>query len=162
MVVGRGISPAIKWSSFGKYKIDTHKLDTGILVLRTSTGSPVGKYPTQRLSSTVTPILKEMMDGRQPTFDMLSKLSAEDKSFVKRLTKCADIFQQVGSGLPSNPSDDEDVKEFEIQRGEILAGNNSNVLLRNFKLQIIKLMNRDLLPRSQGKELLMELALLAD
>ena len=102
------------------------------------------------------------MDGRQPTFDMLSKLGAEDKSFVKRLTKCADIFQQVGSGLPSNPSDDEDVKEFEIQRGEILAGNNSNVLLRNFKLQIIKLMNRDLLPRSQGKELLMELALLAD
>jgi hypothetical protein len=152
-----GISPALKWASFGKYRIDIHKLDNGILALRTSTGSAVGKYPTQKLPSSITPILKSMIEGKPPTFDMLSKMSSEDKSCLKKLTKNAQVFSHVGEGLPSNPDDDEDVREFEIMKGELACGNDNTQLISNFKKQIIKLMHRDLLPKSQGKELLLEL-----
>ena len=59
-----------------------------------------------------------------------------------------------------NPADDEDVKEFEIMRGEILAGNDNTTLVKNFKVQIMKLMSRDSLPKSEGKQLLLEMAAL--
>jgi hypothetical protein len=155
-----GLSQAMKWSTFGKYRVDIHKLDNGILALRTSTGSAVAKYPTQRLASAIVPVLQTMLDGKSPSFEILSKLEPEDKSFVKRLTKNAHVFSHVGQGLPSNPADDEDVREFEIMKGEITSGNDSTVLIRNFKKQIIKLMSRDLLPKPQGKDLLLELAAL--
>lgn len=159
-VVGRGIGEAMKWVSLGKYKIDSHKLDNGIMALRTQSGAIVAKYPTQRLSSAVVPIIEAAVENRQPTFDVLSSLSAEDRSFVKKLSKNAGIFQHIGSGLPSNPKDDEDIKEFEIMRGEILAGNDNTTLVKNFKTQIMRLMSRDLLPKSEGKELLLEMAAL--
>ena len=161
-VVGRGIGEAIKWVSLGKYKIDAHKLDSGILAMRTQSGGIVAKYPTQKLPSSVVPIIEAALEDREPTFDVLSSLSPEDRSFVKKLSKNAGIFQHIGAGLPSNPKDDEDIKDFEIMKGEILAGNDSSVLVKNFKRQILKLMNRDLLPKSEGKELLMELALMSD
>ena len=159
-VVGRGLAPSMKWTGFGRYRIDCHKLDSGILTLRSPSGAAVPKYPTMRLPSGVVPILQGMLEDRQPTFEMLSKLSAEEKSFLKRLTKDAHLFASVGSGLPSNPADDEDVKEFEIMRGEILAGNDNTTLVKNFKVQIMKLMSRDLLPKSEGKQLIMEMAAL--
>jgi hypothetical protein len=161
-VVGRGIGEAMKWVSLGKYKIDSHKLDDGILALRTQSGAIVAKYPTQKLPSAVVPIIEAAVENRQPTFDVLSSLSPEDRSFIKKLSKNSGIFQHIGAGLPSNPADDEDIKDFEIMRGEILSGNDSTVLIRDFKRQILKLMKRDLLPKSEGKELLVELALMAD
>jgi hypothetical protein len=157
---GRGISEANKWTEFGKYKLNAHKLDSGVLSLRTSSGFVVGKYPNQKLSSGTIPIISEIIDGHQPSFTNLSKLTPDETSFVKRLLKDACVFQHVGSGLPSNPSDDEDVREFEIMKGELLAGNDNKTLVQNFKKQIFKLINRDLLPKNEGKELLMELAML--
>ena len=159
-MVGKGISPSMKWCSFGKHKIDTHKLDDNILAMRTSSGSPVGKYPTQQISKHVSSVIQSMLQNQQPSFDMLTNLTPDEKSFVKRLTKHAGIFGSVGSGLPKNPKDDEDVNEFNIMRGELLAGNDSEVLIKNFKKKILQLMSRDLLPKSQGKDLLMELATL--
>lgn len=158
--VGRGIGEAMKWVSLGKYKIDSHKLDNGILALRTQSGAIVAKYPTQKLSSAVVPIIEAAVENRQPAFDVLSSLSPEDRSFVKKLSKNSGIFQHIGQGLPSNPKDDEDIKEFEIMRGEILAGNDNTTLIKNFKTQIMRLMSRDLLPKSEGKELLLEMAAL--
>jgi hypothetical protein len=159
-VVGRGLAPVMKWTTFGKYKIDYHKLDSGILSMRSPSGAGVPKYPTMRIPINVVPILQGMLENHQPSFDMLSKLSSDEKSFLKRLTKDAHLFASVGSGLPNNPADDEDVKEFEIMRGEILAGNDNTTLVKNFKLQILKLMSRDLLPKSEGRQLIMELAAL--
>jgi hypothetical protein len=43
-------------------------------------------------------------------------------------------------------------------KGEIMAGNDSSQLVSKFKKQIFKLMSRDLIPKSEGKELLMEMA----
>jgi hypothetical protein len=159
-MVGKGISPSMKWITFGNHKIDMHKLDDNILAMRTSTGSPVAKYPTQSISKHVSSVIHSMLQNQQPSFEQLSNLSPNDKSFVKRLTKHAGIFGSVGSGLPSNPKDDEDVTEFNIMRGEILSGNDSEVLIKNFKKKILQLMNRELLPKAQGKELLIELATL--
>jgi hypothetical protein len=159
-VVGRGLAPVMKWTGFGRYRIDCQKLDSGILALRSPSGAVITKYPTMRLPGSVVPILQGMLEDRQPSFDMLSKLSADEKSFLKRLTKDAHLFASVGAGLPNNPADDEDVKEFEIMRGEILAGNDNTTLVKNFKVQIMKLMSRDLLPKSEGKQLLLEMCAL--
>ena len=155
-----GISQAIKWADFGKYKIDMHKLESGIMALRTSTGSIVGKYPTQKLPSKIVDVVNTIVTGHQPSFEHLSKLNSEEISFIKKLMKNVGVFQQVGMGLPSNPDDDEDIQEFEIMKGELLAGNDNKTLVQNFKKQIFKLMTRDLLPKSEGKELLMELAMM--
>jgi hypothetical protein len=159
-MVGKGISPSMKWTTFGKNKIDTHKLDNNILAMRTSTGNAVAKYPTQSISKHVSSVIQSMLQNQTPSFEMLSNLSPDDKSFVKKLTKHSGVFGTVGSGLPNNPRDDEDVTEFNIMRGEILSGNDSEILIKNFKKKILQLMSRDLLPKSQGKELLIELATL--
>jgi hypothetical protein len=53
--------------------------------------------------------------------------------------------------------DEKDINQFEIYKGEILNGNDSADLVKKFKIWIMKMVKKDLLPKSQAKELLMDL-----
>jgi hypothetical protein len=49
------------------------------------------------------------------------------------------------------------VNRFEILKGEICAGNNSNELVKEFKKIIMTLSNEGMLPKGQAREILMDL-----
>ena len=48
--------------------------------------------------------------------------------------------------------------EFEVMKGEIMAGNDNKDMIKKFKILILKLSNSQLLPKSQVREILVDLA----
>ena len=88
------------------------------------------------------------------------QLSSEEKAYLYKIAKQSNIIDRLSIPTPNKDDDDKDINQFEIMKGERGAGNDSSELVRKFKLLIIKMTKKNLLPKGQAKDLLMDLATL--
>ena len=68
------------------------------------------------------------------------------------------LGERLDVPAPNRKKDDQDINKFEIMRGQIMAGNDSEMLIRDFKKMIVRLREKDLLPKRQASDMLLELA----
>lgn len=52
---------------------------------------------------------------------------------------------------------EKDIHDFEVMKGEILAGNDSSELIKKFKLHLVRLSKTGTLPRSEVQDIMEEL-----
>lgn len=159
--IGYGIGPALKWISFGKFKIDAHKLMDNTLVLKTIIGNAVTNLPTRRISPLLADIITSLTKDTQPSLDDMYKLQDEDKRILNDLMKRSHLIGK-GINVPSHDktSDYADITKFEIMQGELGAGNDSHSLIKEYKLQILLLLKKGLLRKNEANDHLMQLALM--
>jgi len=146
------------YSQFGRYFINKPKLiHSGIMALRLPSGNFVPHFPTQKVSLALKEVLKHLVSGSQPTYEAVAKMSDEDRD------KLVDICRTCHIDMPSIPKskkmdkDEQDDYRFEVLRGEIMAGNNSPVLVKEFKSLLLKFSRNGKVPRGQAHEILEEL-----
>jgi len=154
----QGIMPQKKYVPLGRYFIDYRRLGDNIIALKRGNGVNVAGFPVIRTSKEVGDVLRTIVGGGQPHYNQLEKLSPDEKQYIHKLAKYSNIIDRINIPTPNKTDDEKDVHEFEVAKGEILNGNDSHELVKKFKLMIMKLMNKGLLPRNQAKELLMDLA----
>lgn len=155
-----GIMQTNKHVPFGRFFINNHKLNDNIVSLKRPHGGNVCGLPVERVTAELGEVLRTITGGGQPTFNQLEKLSSEEKAYLYKIAKQSNIIDRLSIPTPNKDDDDKDINQFEIMKGEILAGNDSSELVRKFKLLIIKMTKKNLLPKGQAKDLLMDLATL--
>jgi hypothetical protein len=153
-----GIMQEYKYVPFGKYHIDQHRLNDDIVAMKRPTGVNVAGFPVQRVSKSLGSVMRSIVGGGQPQFHQLEKLTDEEKLYLHKLARRADISSRISVPTPNKDEDERDVNEFEIMKGELLNGNDSIELVKKFKVLIMKMVRKELLPKGQAKDLLMELA----
>jgi hypothetical protein len=90
----------------------------------------------------------------------LDNLEDDEKLYLHKLAKTTHLLDRLSIPTPNKRDDEKSINQFEIMKGEILNGNDSADLVKRFKLLIVKLVGKELLPKGQAKEILMELATL--
>jgi len=153
-----GIMPQNKYVPFGRYAIDTHRLNDDIIALKRGKGINVSGFPVVRVSKHLGAIVRDIVGGGQPQYHHLTMLDEDEKAYLHKIAKSSDILSRLSIPTPNKSDDDKDINQFEVMKGEILNGNDNSDMIRRFKLLITKLINKGLLPRGQAKELLLELA----
>lgn len=151
------IIPVDKYVPFGRFHIDKYKLNDNILSLKRHTGCNVSGLPVERISSELGGVLRDIVGGGQPQYHQLEKLSPTEKLYLHKIAKQSNIIERLSIPSPNKDDDEKDINEFEIMKGEIMNGNDSTELVKKFKILILKMMKKDLLPKGQAKELLIEL-----
>lgn len=151
------IIPVDKYVPFGRFHIDKYKLNDNILSLKRHTGCNVSGLPVERISSELGGVLRDIVGGGQPKFNQLEKLSPTEKLYLHKIAKQSNIIERLSIPSPNKDDDEKDINEFEITKGEIMNGNDSTYLLKKFRILILKMMRKDLLPKGQAKELLIDL-----
>ena len=88
-----------------------------------------------------------------------------DEIFIRMTTNTsgAPLALEEDSALevpeePEKEEDDQDINQFEILKGELLCGNDGNETIKKFKVLVMRMMNKGLLPKGQAKEILLDLA----
>jgi hypothetical protein len=74
--------------------------------------------------------------------------------------KKAQIGDRLSVPTPNKDDDDKDIHQYEVMKGEILSGNDNVEMVKKFKILIMKMMRKELLPKSQAKDILLDLATL--
>jgi hypothetical protein len=151
------IMPVDKFVPFGRFHIDKYKLNDNILSLKRHTGCNVSGLPVERISSELGGVLRDIVGGGQPQYHQLEKLSPTEKLYLHKIAKQSNIIERLSIPSPNKDDDEKDINEFEIMKGEIMNGNDSTELVKKFKILILKMMKKDLLPKGQAKDLLLDL-----
>jgi hypothetical protein len=155
-----GIMPKNKYAPFGKYFIDSHRLNDNVVSIRRANGVNISGLPVKFVSKDLGEVVRTILGGGLPQYHQLDKLDDEEKLYLHKLAKTTHLLDRLSIPTPNRSEDEKSINQFEIMKGEILNGNDSVDLVRRFKLLIVKLVNKELLPKGQAKEILMELATL--
>ena len=152
-----GIKVQPRFVPFGRYIINKRQLEKNIVSIKTPSGSNVPTYRSHRVSTGMGIVLRKMTGGGNPSFDELNSLDEEERNYLSRIAAVSNIDDKFNIPTPSKKEEEKDINQFEIMRGEIMAGNDSTELVKKFKILIMKLSKKGLLPQREAKDLLYEL-----
>ena len=157
-VLEKGIMESPRFIKFGKYLINSHKLNNeDIFALKRPSGGNIVEIPSIRISKNLSSIIKKMVGGSIPSYSELSKLSEPEKAYLHKVSSKANILDKFSIPTPSKDQQEKDIHDFEVMKGEILAGNDSKELVKKFKLHLMKLSKNGSLPKKEVQEIMEEL-----
>lgn len=149
-----GIEPERRFIKFGRYLLNTKKLNDGILAIKRPSGNGIAEFPSQRISNNFRKVVKTMIGGGNPSFSDLEVLSEPERLYLHKLASKADIVDKFNIPTPSKTKYEQDIHEFEVMKGEIMSGNDSKELIKKFKLHILKLSKLGALPKAEVHDIL--------
>ena len=154
----KGIQPVKKYHPFGKYFVNSHKLNHGnVLSIKSKSGTNVREYPSRIVSPHLGHVIKTIIGGGVPSWNDMEKLSEDEKDYLYKVSKRAEFADKISIPTPSKDKMEKDIHEFEVCKGEIMAGNDSKELIKKFKLLIIKLSKNGTIPKREASEVMQEL-----
>jgi hypothetical protein len=151
-----GYKKTTPYKQLGRYLVNHHKLNDGILMIKSPSGAAVKQLPTQSVSSNYADALHYITGGHTPPLDLFDRLSKEEKAHLHQVIKHSRV-EGVGVPNPHKEDNEKEMNRFHILKGEIIAGNDSSQIAREFKGLLIKLMRQGRVPRREGNEILEEL-----
>jgi hypothetical protein len=152
-----GILPTANYVPFGNYLINRKKLEDGIVMIKRHSGQFMGDMKTKRVSPNLTTIFKKVSGGQLPSFNDYEKLDDDEREYLQYVAKKSNLADKLQVPSPKKDKTEQLVNQFEIMRGQIIAGNDSKELLKKFKSVLVELAERDLIPKGQMKDILIEI-----
>ena len=151
------IEPKKVYTQLGKYYINEDRLtNDSVIMLRSNKGLGTG-FNSTRISTKLSKIVKKLIKQITPDFEEIQDLTEEDKETLHKLLK---ITKLSGSGIALDPitgKDKKELEQFDILKGQILAGNNNPKLIKEFKQKLLGYMEAGRIPKRQCVEILQEL-----
>jgi hypothetical protein len=154
--IGSGISilNTPKHLEFGKFVIDKHRLDQqGILHFKhKSLGNT--KFKPFPVSDDTRELINDVLATGKMNHKYFSKLPNSEQSYLYNVIQGAGLLDHFKLKLPNNK---EDENQFEVLKGEYLAGNNSVKLIRELRALVVKFSNEGKITKRQMTDLLLEI-----
>jgi hypothetical protein len=147
-----------KYIPFGNKVIHRKHLENGIICIKTPSGQCIPDFKSERVSAKVGGALRTVLSGGRLTFDEIADMDDNERRYLNMLATKTGLEDRLNVPAPDKKKDDQDINQFEIMKGQIMAGNDSLDLIKKFKLLIVKLKGKGLLPKRQASEMLLELA----
>ncbi len=147
----------VSFSPFGKFIVDTNKLASNILDVRTQRGNKIPKYKQHQMSGQLAKTMKRIMGGRMIDEYDFNEMPMEDQTYLWDLAKDAKIMDRLNLPTPKRTKDGEEENRFEILKGQIMAGNDSKELVKEFKTMLLKFSNDGRIKKAEAREILLDL-----
>jgi len=148
------------YKQFGKYLIHRHKLEDGIVMIKSPSGAKIKSLPTHSVSPQLRDVLKVMADGGKPQYHHVQGLGLSEKEKFHHIVKHSQADLEVPS--PHKESIDKEMTRFDILRGELGAGNDNHEMIREFKTLLLKFIREGRIPRREGSEIMEELIMMGN
>jgi len=144
------------YTQFGRYCINKVRLDgEGIMSFRRPSGNNVDKLKTEKLSKPLAKVLSKLVGKGLPSYEDIATLSEDEREKLHRICKECQVDNPSVPKMMGKGEAEE--QRFNILRGEIVAGNDSPVIIKELKSLLLKFMHEDRIPRRQANEILHEL-----
>jgi hypothetical protein len=148
----------LSYSPFGKFIVNTNKLASNILDVRSQKGNSIPKYKQHQMSPHLAKTMKRIMGGRMIDEYDFNEMPLEDQTYLWNLAKDAKIMDRLNLPTPKRTKDGEEENRFEILKGQISAGNDSKELIKEFKVMLVKFSNDGRIKKNEAREILLDLA----
>ena len=153
-----GIQREKTYIPLGRYYVNRHKLGDNKLMIKTIKGGAVHGLPTLTISPKLSKMIHKIVTGKGfPSHNELNGLDDDDKDILHKIFKLSQAEGIESIPAPRKSRDDQELNRFTILRGEIVSGNDSKELIKEFKVLLLKMMNENKIAKHAGREILMDL-----
>lgn len=173
-IKGRGISNRVEgrlqgthepksvysFAPFGRYVINTNKLQKNVLTINTKTGKSVPKLKSKLISKDLANIFKIILRGETPDNELTMKLNKEEADLLYHSLNESHLLGKHNITTDTLSKTEQELHRFNVLRGQILAGQNNEKVLREFKSLLLKYVNSQQIPRGEAYEILQEMLVL--
>jgi hypothetical protein len=159
--IGKGIAveQQPKYRELGKYAIHYGQLvNNDILNVKYKSLGGIPQFKPVAISDVFKDFLIDLLDTGKVNNRTYEQVPMEERKLFERIATGAGIIHNLKIKKTITNQDAEDNKRFELLKGEYLAGNNSNAVLKELRRYVIKFMNEGKITKNSGMTLLMELA----
>jgi hypothetical protein len=153
-----GISSEPDYVPFGKYILNRKKLTEGVFMIKRRNGQFIADMKSKRISPNLTTVFKKMAGGSIPSFGELERLDDDEREYLRFVSNKSSLASKFDVPSPKKDKNEMLINQFEILRGQLIAGNDSKDLVKKFKKVLLEMVENDLLPKGQTREILIELA----
>lgn len=158
-LIDKPVEKVKPYTQFGRYFINKYRLEgEGIVAFRQPSGNTIGTLPTEKVSKPLAKVIRTLVGKGIPSYEDISELSKEDKVKLHHICKTCKVNSPAVPKMKGEGEAEED--RFNILRGEIIAGNDSPKIAKEFKVMLLKFVNEGRIPRRQANEILQELLVL--
>jgi hypothetical protein len=152
---------AYSFAPFGRYIINTNKLQKCILSINTKTGKSLSNLKSKLITKKLTEIFKEIAKGKEINNEMTDGLTDEEIDILyNTLNECHLLSKYNTPTSQALSKSEKEIQRFMILKGQIQAGQNNEAVVREFKALLLKYMKKGQIPKSEGYEILQELLVL--
>ena len=157
----KGLKKEPSYIPIGKYVVNKHKLRDNMLLMRTVKGGQIADLPQMSISPKLGKMLNRIVSGYGfPCHSDLTELDEMDKDILYKVFKMSKAEGIESIPRPNKTKDEQEFNRFTILKGQILAGNNSKELIKEFKTLLVKIIHSDKILRKDGHGILLDLAAL--
>ena len=155
-LVDKPVEKPKPYTQFGRYFINKHRLEgEGIVAFRQPSGNTIGTLPTEKISRPLAKVMRTLVGKGIPSYEDIAELSKEDKVKLHHICKTCKVDSPAIPKMKGEGEQEED--RFNILRGEIIAGNDSPKIAKEFKVMLMKFVAEGRIPKRQANEILHEL-----
>ena len=129
-------------------------------MLRRKGGNTITQLPTVKISDELKDVIAGLIENMNPSFGSIANLSPEDKDLYNKVIRETSIDQRL---LIPSPTLDENQKtwhRFQVLAGELQAGNDNPEMIKELKKLLVILANKQMLPKGQCRELILDICAL--
>ena len=148
------IEPMDIYVPFGKHRLNLKKLKGGRLQLRSKTDNVIANIKSKMLTKNMKVIIDKFISGQDILFEDIEKLNDDEKDYLAEIAEKCNVNDRVRIPSPKLTKIQSDINKFQILRGELIAGNDSKELVKDFKVLLLKLMNSKHISKSEGNEIM--------
>jgi hypothetical protein len=159
--MGKGIAveQQPKYKELGKYAIHWGQLvNNDILNVKYKSLGGIPQFKPIAISDVFKDFLIDLMENGKANARTYDQVPTDERKLFERIATGAGIIHTLKLKKTITNQDAEDNKRFELLKGEYLAGNNSNAVMKELRRYVIKFMNEGKITKNTGLNFLMELA----
>jgi hypothetical protein len=128
-----------RYIKFGKLMLNHFQLNKNILLVKHPSRGPVGKIRSVKISNSFKSLIHDLLDTQTINKALQKTLSHSEMNLFELLIQMAGLADQLQYEAQSVDVDTY-IHRFEILRGQLVAGNDSNLLKKELR-EIIKILN---------------------
>ena len=151
------IEPSNIYAPFGKHQLNLKKLKNNRLQLRSKTDNVIANIKSKQLTKNMKVIIDKFITNQPIEFEDVEILDDDEKDYLAEISEKCNINDRLRIPSPKLTKIQSDINKFNILRGEIIAGNDSKELVRDFKVLLLKLMNSKHISKSEGNNIMIML-----
>ena len=162
--VGKGIALKERqphYKTFGKYVIHMgHLIDKNIANFKYPSLGSIASIRPLNISDDYKEFILDTLENERPNERILRKLPIEEQKHFERVILGAGLLDTFQIKRVGDKDEKKEVDRFNILRGEILAGNNNEDVIKELKGLVVKFINEGKIRRQEGLNMLMELSVI--
>ncbi len=151
------LNPMSEFIPFGKYLLSLKQLQKNRFLLRTKSKNPVLSFKTITLSRKTKAIVQKLLQDLDISFDEIDSLNEDEKNDIDTIISKTDINTRLRVPNTRRSKLEKDLNKFNVLRGSIIAGNNNENLLREFRMLLVELNAEGYISKKETSDILLQM-----